>query len=254
MFNWRKIIVLALIFQISVDVSWASPLQELSNNELQDISTMDLKQYVDPMQYSDNLDENTTKVVSLQQVIPLIAGTLGPAAPFVQPLLMAIVPITNAIRPIVNRVALQLLTSLFNSLSNSSTQNRTDERSNETHATAPTTEIMASDEMSTTAESKTEMANEDDDDDEEEDDTSAEEVKIDAKPLVLGNFGNTNENVARMLNGVTGTLEEFLLEQMQIQSLHDDDGPEKKAVYEKLKKSYNKLLAYKNSIKKVDTN
>lgn len=258
------LIVLALVGCVSV--SLASPLQEVSYIEQQGIfAPSDLKQHAISAQNAGYAMDGTPgadniKVVSVEQIIPLVAGTLGPAAPFVQPMLSAIVPLTNVIRPIVNRVALQMLTSLFNSLSPAAVQNGTDARANDTITSATTPTGTASEETSITTEIGTERdtdsAAEGEDEEEDEENDEFEESKRmiadEKKPVALGNFGSADRSVARTLNDVTGTLEEFLREQMQKHSTHIDEGPEEKAAHEKLKKSHGKLLAFKNSLKKMD--
>lgn len=255
----RQIIVLALVSCASVLL--ASPLQEFSNIQQQDISPSDLKQHAVFAQnsgYEMNgiSDGDNIKVVSMEQIIPLVAGSLGPAAPFVKPMLSAIVPLTNVIRPIVNRVALQMLTSLFNSLSPAAAQNGTDARANDTITTA-TPNVTASDDTFITPETDTagetetaEAEVEDEENDEFEE--SERMIANETKPVALGNFGNADKSVARTLSDVAGTLEEFLREQMQMHSTHVNEAPEKRAAHEKLKKSYGKLLAFKNSMKKID--
>lgn len=263
MLHSRQIIVLALVGCASVTL--ASPLQEVSHIQQQDISPSDLKQHASSVQnagyeMNDISDGDNIKVVSVEQIIPLVAGSLGPAAPFVQPMLSAIVPLTNVIRPIVNRVALQMLTSLFNSLSPAAAQNGTDARANETitSATNPkgtaSNETFITTETDTTGETKTEAEAEDEEEDEEKDEFEESQRMIanETKPVALGNFGNADKSIARTLSDVTGTLEEFLREQMQMHSTHVNEAPEKRVAHEKLKKSYGKLLAFKNSLKKID--
>lgn len=276
----QKIIVLAFVCHVSVELLLAIPLQDVSTNAIEDLSSINLKQntyYTESDGYTmdGGPDSDRIKVVSLEQIIPLVAGTLGPAAPFVQPMLSAIVPIANAVRPILNRVALQLLASLFNSLSNS--QNGTDARANTTTTqmtttttppppppppttttttttttTSTTKEVTPTTQTSSTTEKETEIEDEDKDEDDTSDEDWEKSLMAGARPLVLGNFGNTDDRFARTLNDVAGTLEEFLRKQMEMQSTYDDDSPMQRELHEKLKKSYGKLLAFKRSLKKVD--
>lgn len=298
MCDWRKVIVLALVCLVGAGRLLANPLKDVSTNEIQDMLDVNRKQN-DISIRADGPDLNETKFVTLEQFIPLLAGSLGSAAPFVTPMLYAIVPLTNAVGPIINRVALQMLTNLFNSMSNS--QNAADDRVNETTTAVPateatptpTTEATAAPTTETTATPTTEakpasstesmasvepdpkedVAAEEEDDEatidrveaeaededagEDEYDTAVDESErsIVTGPYILGNFGNDNANVARALSDVAGTLEEFLIRQMQIQMTHDADGTAApmSLAYEKLKKSHEKLMAYKNSLKKVET-
>lgn len=125
-----KVLLLTLICLIGLSLSKASPLQHLSEIDLQDISTSrDAKSDIPNIFEQDEVDDDSDygsdeiKAVTAAQVSPIISGMLGQLGTAIQPLLGPLAPLSNILGPMITSTVTDLVTGLLNRVAESANRN-----------------------------------------------------------------------------------------------------------------------------------
>lgn len=114
---------IVLLSVVSVGISQVASLQPMSEMEIVDFLSEQMAKkngqsnYYQPnalMDYDDDAQQDEIKLVTAEQVSPIISGMLGQLGTAIQPLLGPLAPLSNILGPMITSTVTDLVTSLLN--------------------------------------------------------------------------------------------------------------------------------------------
>lgn len=122
---------IVFILVVSVGVSIAVPLQELTDIDITDLMSERTRKQIDSSGYfeidnmdnDNNLYDDEIRPVSAAQVSPIISGMLGQLGTAIQPLLGPLAPLSSILGPLITSTVTDLVTSLLNRVAQSANRN-----------------------------------------------------------------------------------------------------------------------------------